>query len=74
MATLSLRMSEDELRLIKTYTAANGLSMSAFVRDAVLDKIEDDFNLDEERILKAREAAHNGKLYSFEEAWKEIGV
>ena len=74
MATISLRVSDSDLGLIKAYVSANGLNMSSFLRDSALDRIEDDFKLDEERILMARTAAHNEKTYSFEEAWNEIGV
>lgn len=74
MATISLRMNDDELSLLQSYVAANKLNMSAFIREAVLDRIEDDFALDDERILRARETARKEKTYSFEEAWEEIGV
>ena len=74
MASISLRVNDEDLRLLQTYVAANKLNMSAFIREAVMDKIEEDFSLDEERILKARELAHKEKTYSFEEAWNEIGV
>ncbi len=74
MATISLRLNEAESELIQSYVAANKLNMSAFIREAVLDRIEDDFDLDEERILRAREAAKTEKVYSHEEAWAEIGV
>lgn len=74
MATISLRVNDDDLKLLQEYVAVNGLNMSAFIREAVMDRIEDDLSLDEERILKARKQAHQEKIYSFEEAWAEIGV
>ena len=74
MATISLRVNDDDLKLLQEYVAVNGLNMSAFIREAVMDRIEDDLSLDEERILKAREQAHQEKVYSFEKAWAEIGV
>ena len=74
MATISLRVNDDELRLIQAYITANNLNMSAFIREAALDKIEDDFNLDKERLIRARDAAHTGKKYTFDEAWAEVGV
>ena len=74
MGTISLRVSDDDYRLVQEYVAVNGLNMSAFIREAVLDRIEDDLSLDEERILKAKQQAHLGKTYSFDEAWSEIGV
>ena len=55
MNTISLRMNDDETKLLRDYVSVNNLNMSKFIRDLVLDKIEDDLSLDEERILKAHE-------------------
>ena len=52
MNTISLRMNDDETKLLRDYVSVNNLNMSKFIRDLVLDKIEDDLSLDEERILK----------------------
>lgn len=41
MATISIRTSESEKDLIQCYAEFFGLSMSEFIRQAVLDKIED---------------------------------
>ena len=53
MNTISLRMNDDETKLLRDYVSVNNLNMSKFIRDLVLDKIEDDLSLDEERILKS---------------------
>ena len=74
MATISLRVDDSDYKLLQAYTSANGMSLSAFIREAALDRIENDFALDEARILKAREEAQKGKKYTFEEAWQEVGV
>ena len=55
MNTISLRMNDDETKLLRDYVSVNNLNMSKFIRDLVLDKIEDDLSLDEEKILKAHE-------------------
>ena len=54
MATISLRISSDEEKLLQTYLAAHNLNISSFIRQVVFDKIEDDLALDEKRILRAR--------------------
>ncbi len=74
MNTISLRVSDEERKLIQTYVTANNLNMSSFIRDLVLDKIEDDLNMDEARILRAREESHKGKTYDHTEVWKELGI
>lgn len=74
MATISLRISPDEEKLLQTYLAAHNLNISSFIRQVVFDKIEDDLALDEKRILRARNRIDKEKYYSHEEAWKELGV
>lgn len=48
--------------------------MSKFIRELVLDKIEEDLSLDEERILKALEKSKNEKKYDHTEVWKMLGI
>lgn len=74
MSTISLRVNEDEGRLIQNYVSVNHLNMSAFIRDLVLDKIEEDMKMDEERILHAKELLKKEKVYDHEDVWKELGV
>ena len=63
MTTISLRVNDDESKLIHDYVSVNQLNMSQFIRDAVLDKIENDLDLDEDRILYAFEKAKQEKTY-----------
>ena len=44
MNTISLRMNDDETKLLRDYVSVNNLNMSKFIRDLVLDKIEDDLS------------------------------
>lgn len=74
MSTISLRVSDQESELIQAYVAANNLNLSAFIRDLVLDKIEEDFQLDEERILRAREQIAKEKTYDHTDVWDMLGV
>ena len=74
MSTISLRVSDEENKLIQAYVTANNLNLSSFIRDVVLEKIEDDMRLDEARILKARELMKKEKVYDHEDVWKELGV
>ena len=73
MTTLSLRMPETDMEMLKKYVKMNNLSLSGFVREAIMDKIEDEF-LDEDRILVAWKAAENEPWIPAEELWKELGV
>ena len=74
MGTISLRVNDDDSKLIHEYVTVNKLNMSQFIRDAVLDKIESDLNLDEERILNSMEKAKHEKKYDHTEVWKMLGI
>lgn len=71
---ITFRVSDEEYKLIQDYVSVNSLNRSAFVRDLVLDKIEEDMKMDEERILRARNLMKKEKTYSHEQVWKELGV
>ena len=64
MAIISLRVNEDESKLIHDYVSVNKLNMSQFIRDVVLDKIENDLELDEERILDALKKSEQETKYN----------
>lgn len=74
MATISVRVNDEDSKLIHDYVSANKLNLSQFVREAVLDKIEDDLKLDEERILRALKTAEKEKKYDHTEVWEMLGV
>ena len=44
--TISVRLSEKDTELIKTYAEMNNISLSDLIRNAVLEKIEDEYDLE----------------------------
>ena len=71
--TISLRLSEQDALLIKKYAEINGLSISELVRQAVLEKIENEFD------VKAYKDAMNklkedNTTYSLSEVEKKLGL
>lgn len=74
MTTISLRVNDDESKLIHDYVSVNKLNMSQFIRGAVLDKIESDLKLDEARILDALKKSEQENKYDHSEVWKMLGV
>lgn len=74
MNTISLRMNDEDVKLLRDYVSVNKLNMSQFIRDLILDKLEEEFELDEERILHAHEKAKNEKKYDHTEVWEMLGV
>ena len=71
--TISLRLSEDDTRLIKDYAKLHGVTVSEFMRRAALEKIEDELD------IRAAEKAYAEYLadpvtYSLDEIEKEFGL
>ena len=64
--TISVRLSDKDTELIKAYADMNNISLSDLVRNAVLEKIEDEYDL--ECYKKAMEEyKKNPKTYTHEE-------
>ncbi len=55
----------------------NNLSLSEFIRETVLDRIEDELEISETfatELLQAKEESINRKSYTLEEVRKELGI
>ena len=64
--TISVRLSDKDSELIKAYAEMNGMSISDLVRKAILEKIEDECDL--ECYYKAMEDYEkNPKTYTSDE-------
>ena len=71
--TISLRLSKEDSILIKEYAQLNKMTVSDLVRQSVMEKIENEFDL--QCFNKAMaEYKHNGKTYSLDEVEKELGL
>ncbi len=71
--TISVRLSDKDTELIKTYAEINNISLSDLIRNAVLEKIEDEYDL--ECYKKAvEEYRKNPKTYTMEEVKEELGL
>ncbi len=71
MTTISLRINEEDEKLIKEYAKANNISVSALFRESVLAKIEDDIDLNL-YIQELEEYKKKPESISFDEMLKEI--
>lgn len=71
--TISVRLSNKDAELIKAYADMNNISLSELIRNAVLEKIEDEYDL--ECYNKAiEEYKKDPKTYSMEEVKEELGL
>lgn len=71
--TISVRLNEEDTALFKSYAALNNITLSELVRNAVMEKIEEEFDLKcyEEAIKEYRE---NPQTYTLEEVERELGL
>ncbi len=74
MSTITFRIDEYEKKLIQEFARFNGLSMSEYVKLAVMEKIEDehDYVLAEERSSNFKKS--NEKAVSIDDALKALGL
>ena len=71
--TISVRLNERDTELIKTYADMNNISLSDLVRNAVIEKIEDEYDLEcYEKAIKEYEK--NSKTYTIDEIKEELGL
>ena len=45
MGTISVRLSDEEDKLIRKYAEINGMDLSSLFRNAVINKIEEEYDL-----------------------------
>ena len=72
MSTVSLRLNERDNTLIRKYAELNGMELSAFIRQAVIEKIEDEYDL--ALFNKVWEQEQDQKRLSHEQLKKELGI
>ena len=71
--TVSVRLSKQDEILIKKYAELNNISLSDLIRNAVIEKIEDEYDLNAyEKSLE--EYKKNPKTYTVEEIKKELNI
>lgn len=72
--SISVRLTDEEAQLIKRYAALKRLSVSDVVRNAVLEKIEDEFDL-KTALQALEEHKRNPVTYTHDEVKRilEIG-
>ena len=70
---ISLRLSAEDTTLIKNYAALHNISLSELFRQAVMEKIEDEYDLNAyESAMK--DFVSDNTTYSLDEVEKELGL
>lgn len=72
-STMTIRLSSKDKKIIKEFADFYNVSSSQFIRDAVMEKIEDSYDLAAyETAMK--EFEEDKATYSFDEAMEELGI
>ncbi|WP_216378228.1 type II toxin-antitoxin system RelB family antitoxin [Arcanobacterium phocae] len=69
MPTMTLRMNDSDAELIRKFAKFEGLTISDFARQAILEKIEDSYDLDE---LHHALAHDTGERFTIDEVLEEL--
>ena len=71
--TISLRLSEADTMLFKKFAEMNGITVSELIRNSVMERIEDEYDL---KVYKKamQELKKNPVAYSVEEVEKELNL
>lgn len=72
MSTISLRLNDKEDVLIRKYAELHNMDLSSFIRQAVIEKIEDEYDLT--LFNKVWEEEQNEERMSHEELKRELGL
>lgn len=71
--TISLRLNDADTMLFKKYAELNGITISELVRQSVIERIEDEYDLKAYEKAMAEYKA-NPITYSLDEVERELGL
>ena len=69
MATMTVRMNEEDAELVRKFAQFEGLTISDFARNAILERIEDVYDLQE---LREAIAQDSGERFSIDDVVSEL--
>ena len=74
MSVISIRTTEEEKELIKSYADFYGVSVSDFVKTSVIERIEDMFDLRSIEEYEQNRRDGSTETYSINEVKKQLGL
>ncbi|RRC95263.1 type II toxin-antitoxin system RelB family antitoxin [Schaalia canis] len=69
MPTMTIRMKAEDAELVRKFAEFEGMTISDFARSAILEKIEDSYDLEE---LRRAIAEDQGERFSINEILEEL--
>lgn len=74
MSTISLRVPEKDLNIIKAYAKHNNCSLSEIIRLTMLERIEEEYDLAVFEEYESEKQAGTLKTRPINELWKELDL
>ena len=74
MSVISLRVPENELNVFKSYAKHNNKYLSEIIRIAMLERIEDEYDLKVFEEYEAEKKSGTLKTRPISELWKELDL
>lgn len=69
MATMTVRMNDHDAELVRKFATFEGMTISDFARTAIMEKIEDTYDLQE---LRSAIAEDSGERFSIDQILDEL--
>ncbi|WP_455258756.1 type II toxin-antitoxin system RelB family antitoxin [Peptoniphilus asaccharolyticus] len=74
MSTISLRVPENELNILKSYARLNNKSLSEIIRMTMLEHIENEYDLKVFEEYEVEKAKGTLKTRQINELWEDLGI
>lgn len=74
MSTISLRVPENELNILKSYARLNNKSLSEIIRMTMLEHIENEYDLKVFEEYEVEKAKGTLKTRPINELWEDLGI
>ena len=72
--TISLRLNDADTNLFKKYAELNGMTMSELIRESVISRIENEYDLKAISEYEAEKEKGTLELFDFDEVIKELDL
>ena len=74
MSMITLRVSEEEKKVLQKYADFTGVSLSEFIKSRVLESIEDEYDLKMIEEYEKNKKNHTTEFNSLDEVKKLLGI
>ena len=74
MSMITLRVSEEEKKVLQKYADFTGVSLSEFIKSRVLESIEDEYDLKMIEEYEKNKKNHDTEFYTLDEVKRLLGI